>query len=79
MTVIGATLLVEIFPDAETSRAAFVTQAAVDESEVAPVMYKPPLAFRAPVLENAPPPVKVMFPELVVTGAFWVIAAPLTV
>ena len=79
MTVIGATLLVEISPDADTSRAALVIQAAVEESEVAPVMYKPPPAVRAPVLENAPPPVNVMFPEVVVTGAFWVIAAPLIV
>jgi hypothetical protein len=69
-TVIGATLLVEMFPEAVTSRAAFVIQAAVDDRLVAPVMYKPPPAVNAPVLENAPPPVKVMFPEVVVTGAF---------
>ena len=77
-TVIGERLPVEIAPDASTSRAELVVQAAVEPRVVAPVMYKPPPAFRAPEFEKAPAPLNVMSPvaDEVVTGALCVIAPP---
>jgi hypothetical protein len=69
LTVMDETLFVEIFPDASISIAALAVHEPVAESVVAPVMYNPDPAESAPAFENAPPPVKVMFPVLVVTGA----------